>query len=70
VRTIIEMGRNLDLEVVAEGIETADQLAHLRELGCHLGQGRLFGEPMAADALREILVEQASGEHRYGRLFA
>jgi diguanylate cyclase (GGDEF)-like protein/PAS domain S-box-containing protein len=70
VRTIIEMGRNLDLEVVAEGIETADQLAHLRELGCHLGQGRLFGEPMAADALREILVEQASGEYRYGRLFA
>ena len=70
VRTIIEMGRSLELEVVAEGIETADQLAYLRGLGCHLGQGRLFGEPMEADALRDVLVAQAQGEHRYGRLFA
>jgi len=70
VRTIVEMGRSLELEVVAEGIETADQLAYLRELGCHLGQGRLFGEPMEADALRDVLVEQARGEHRFRRLFA
>jgi diguanylate cyclase (GGDEF)-like protein/PAS domain S-box-containing protein len=70
VRTIIEMGRNLDLEVVAEGIETAGQLAYLRQLGCHLGQGRLFGDPMEADALRDVLVEQAQGGHRYGGLFA
>jgi len=70
VRAIVEMGRSLDLEVVAEGIETAEQLDYLRELGCHLGQGRLFGDPMAADALRSVLVEQARGEHRYGPLFA
>jgi len=70
VRTIVEMGRSLELEVVAEGIETADQLAYLRGLGCHLGQGRLFGDPMEADALRDVLVEQAQGEHAYGRLFA
>jgi len=69
VRTIVEMGRNLDLEVVAEGIETVEQLAYLRRLGCHLGQGRLFGEPMEADALRDVLMEQARGEYRYGRLF-
>jgi diguanylate cyclase (GGDEF)-like protein/PAS domain S-box-containing protein len=70
VRTIVEMGRNLELEVVAEGIETSRQLAHLRELGCHLGQGRLFGEPMAADALLALLLAQARGEKQYAALFA
>jgi EAL domain-containing protein (putative c-di-GMP-specific phosphodiesterase class I) len=70
VRTIVEMGRNLGLEVVAEGIETPEQLAYLRQLGCHLGQGRLFGEPMKADALLGMLLAQARGEQQYGRLFA
>jgi diguanylate cyclase (GGDEF)-like protein/PAS domain S-box-containing protein len=70
VRTIIEMGRNLGLEVVAEGIETPAQLDYLRELGCHLGQGTLFGEPMEADALLGMLVDQAGGERRYGKLFS
>jgi diguanylate cyclase (GGDEF)-like protein/PAS domain S-box-containing protein len=69
VHTIIEMGRNLGLEVVAEGIETPAELAFLRELKCHLGQGRLFGEPMEADALLAMLIEQAGGERRYGSLF-
>jgi diguanylate cyclase (GGDEF)-like protein/PAS domain S-box-containing protein len=69
VHTIVEMGRNLELEVVAEGIETSRQLAFLRELGCHLGQGRLFGEPMTADALLELLLAQARGEKRFSALF-
>jgi len=69
VRTIIEMGRNLDLEVVAEGIETAEQLAYLRGLDCHLGQGTLFGEPMAADSLLDLLLAQARGERRFRELF-
>jgi EAL domain-containing protein (putative c-di-GMP-specific phosphodiesterase class I) len=69
VRTIVEMGRNLGLEVVAEGIETAPQLAFLRRLGCHLGQGRLFGDPMEAHALLGILLEQARGTRHYRALF-
>jgi diguanylate cyclase (GGDEF)-like protein/PAS domain S-box-containing protein len=69
VHTIVEMGRNLELEVVAEGIETSRQLAYLRELGCHLGQGRLFGEPMTADALLDLLLAQARGEKRFSALF-
>jgi diguanylate cyclase (GGDEF)-like protein/PAS domain S-box-containing protein len=69
IHTIVEMGRNLELEVVAEGIETSRQLAYLRELGCHLGQGRLFGEPMTADALLELLLAQARGEKRFSALF-
>jgi diguanylate cyclase (GGDEF)-like protein/PAS domain S-box-containing protein len=69
VRTIIEMGRNLNLEVVAEGIETPGQLAFLRSLGCHYGQGRLFGEAMAGDELMGLLLAQTGGERRYAALF-
>src|SRR2546425_4766639 len=42
-RAIITLGRSLGLQVVAEGIEDVGQLAALRELGCGLGQGYLFG---------------------------
>ncbi len=70
IRAIIEMGRNLGLEVVAEGIETPQQLASLRKLNCHLGQGRLFGDVLAADDLLGLLLAQARGERRYGALFA
>ncbi len=42
-RLIVELGRDLGVEVLAEGIETDGQLALLRELGCTLGQGFLFG---------------------------
>jgi diguanylate cyclase (GGDEF)-like protein/PAS domain S-box-containing protein len=62
VRTIIEMGRNLDLEVVAEGVETREQLEFLRERGCHFAQGRLFGEPMTAEALLALLEAQERGQ--------
>jgi len=42
VRTIVGLARTLDMEVVAEGIETPEQLAMLRELGCEYGQGYFF----------------------------
>ena len=69
VRTIIEMGKNLDLEVVAEGIETMEQLQFLRSLNCHCGQGRLFGEPMTAADFLQLLLAQSHGEVRYGGMF-
>ncbi len=69
VRTIVEMGRNLSLEVLAEGIETVEQLAFLRGLGCHYGQGQLFGEAMAADDLLALMVDQTRGERRFAALF-
>ena len=45
VRTMVVLGHNLGVEIVAEGIETAEQLALLRGMDCDLGQGSLFGMP-------------------------
>ena len=56
VKTILMLGENLNIEVVAEGIETAGQLEKLRSLGCTAGQGYLFSRPIdheAADAFLE-----------------
>jgi EAL domain-containing protein (putative c-di-GMP-specific phosphodiesterase class I) len=47
---VVGLGATLALEVVAEGIEHAEQWDTLRELGCELGQGYLFARPMDADA--------------------
>jgi len=48
-RAVIEIGRALSLRVIAEGVETAEQMALLRRHGCHEGQGYLIGRPVAAD---------------------
>jgi EAL domain-containing protein (putative c-di-GMP-specific phosphodiesterase class I) len=55
VRTIIELARVLGMDVVAEGIETAEQYRLLRDLGCRFGQGFLFARPLAADQVTELL---------------
>ncbi|HEY3187027.1 MAG TPA: EAL domain-containing protein, partial [Solirubrobacteraceae bacterium] len=54
-RTILELGHSLGLRTVAEGIEGAAELAQLRRLGCELGQGFLFAEPLSADAASAML---------------
>lgn len=58
VRTIIAMAKNLDLKVVAEGIETKSQLDALKTLGCESGQGFLLARPMAADELLSFLRDE------------
>jgi len=68
VRTIIEMGRSLGLQVLAEGIETGDQRDFLLMSGCQFGQGRLFGEPVSAEEFLEMVLRQATGEHPILRL--
>ena len=58
VKTILMLGINLGLEVVAEGIETAAQLELLQTLGCRLGQGYLFSRPVAAEEAAKLLHER------------
>ena len=51
VSSILSLGAELGLSVIAEGIETEEQLDRLRRLGCELGQGYLFGRPLPPDEL-------------------
>ena len=54
-RAIIALAHELGIEPVAEGVETAEQLAELRSLGCDLGQGFLFARPLEPPALEDLL---------------
>ena len=53
---IVAMAQRLSLAVVAEGIETADQLEHLRQLGCETGQGYYFSKPLPADWMPVLMT--------------
>jgi diguanylate cyclase (GGDEF)-like protein/PAS domain S-box-containing protein len=70
VDTIIQMGRNLNMDVVAEGVEDEAQLIFLQRLGCTYVQGLLFGEPMSSNNYLELLLAQADGTDTYRTLFA
>jgi EAL domain-containing protein (putative c-di-GMP-specific phosphodiesterase class I) len=67
VAGVIGLADSLGIAVVAEGIESDEQLSRLVELGGHLGQGYLFGRPMDAEALAEGL-DAATPAVRRGRL--
>ena len=54
-RAIIDLGHNLDLTVLAEGIEGPEQRQLLTRLGCRLGQGYHFARPMTSEALDAVL---------------
>jgi len=60
VTAIVQMGRSLQLRTVAEGVETAEQMALLRSLDCDLVQGHLVSEPMEAAAVRQWLLGQGA----------
>ena len=55
VKTIIDMGHNFDLDVIAEGVETDTQLALLRTLSCLSYQGYLFSKPVPIDVFEVLL---------------
>jgi diguanylate cyclase (GGDEF)-like protein len=59
VRSAVQLGKSLDLIVIAEGIETAAQLELLREAGCHKGQGYLLGKPMSGQRVTELLASNS-----------
>jgi diguanylate cyclase (GGDEF)-like protein/PAS domain S-box-containing protein len=69
VSAVIAMGKALNIRVVAEGVETPEQLRFLKEHGCHEFQGYLFSRPLAASALTDMIRNAAPGAytHRYAR---
>jgi diguanylate cyclase (GGDEF)-like protein len=58
VRAIITLGHALDLTVIAEGVETHEQLQYLTSLGCDVVQGFLFSKSLSSSAFEELLMEQ------------
>ena len=69
VRTIIQMGHSLGLEVVAEGVEFEDQLAFLKAENCDFAQGHLFGDPMTGEEFCQVLAADGEGTGKYRALF-
>src|SRR5690606_14389665 len=70
VATIVHMAHSLKLDVVAEGVESEEQLEFLRQLGCDYVQGHLFGDPVDAATFAEMLVAEREGTGKYRALFA
>jgi diguanylate cyclase (GGDEF)-like protein/PAS domain S-box-containing protein len=67
VRAIVTLAQQLGLRVVAEGVETNDELVLLRRLGCDLVQGYLFAKPMRVEACDLFLRESYSSSPRRGK---
>jgi diguanylate cyclase (GGDEF)-like protein len=65
-QAIVELGRALGLDMIAEGIETQDQADWFRTLGCRLGQGFLYARPMAATDLDRYLRTSLPDRRRGG----
>jgi predicted signal transduction protein with EAL and GGDEF domain len=56
VKTILSLGRNLRMKVVAEGVESSEQMTLLKSLGCEFAQGYLFSRPLDSAAVGQTLV--------------
>jgi EAL domain-containing protein (putative c-di-GMP-specific phosphodiesterase class I) len=60
VQTIIGMANNLDIEVIAEGVETAGQFQFLKDHGCPLFQGYHFGKPVPESDFEQALTSDTN----------
>lgn len=61
VQIIISLGHHLDLTVIAEGVETEEQMNLLREMGCDLVQGYYLSRPVDAEAAHQMVLKQNNG---------
>jgi diguanylate cyclase (GGDEF)-like protein/PAS domain S-box-containing protein len=68
VRTIIDMGHSLGMEVVAEGVESSRQLQFLRDNRCNFAQGQLFGHARSIEELLQLLQAQQAGRLEFANL--
>ena len=62
VRGILRLAESLDQEVIADGVETPEQLRCLRELACPLGQGALFGEALTSAQFATVAAELSTSD--------
>ncbi len=58
VNAIIALAHNISLDVVAEGVETLEQLEWLKKMSCQMGQGFLFARPMNTDDIEKLMISQ------------
>jgi EAL domain-containing protein (putative c-di-GMP-specific phosphodiesterase class I) len=65
VQTIISMAHNLDLEVIAEGVETIEQLEFLRKNGCKAFQGHLFGKAISQKEFNQLISQSVTNGDRF-----
>jgi EAL domain len=56
LEAIVAMAQRLGLDIIPEGIEDLDQLARLRVMGCHIGQGFLLSRPVSTEAIDALLA--------------
>ena len=61
VQTIMALAHDLGMKVVAEGIETDEQLSSLKSMDCEFGQGYLFTRPVDSQAIQALLLESVAG---------
>jgi len=64
VKVAIALGQGLNIQVIAEGVETAEQLAFLQSLHCEIGQGYFFSKPIPAAAATQLCLESRSGNKK------
>jgi len=65
VTTILQLARSLNMDVIAEGVETRDQLTRLTNLGCEAVQGYYFSKPVEADRARLLIEDKQLLEHGF-----
>ena len=70
VKTILSLGRNLRMKVVAEGVETFEQMTLLKSLGCEFAQGYLFSKPLESAAVARTLVVSETNSYNLPRISA
>jgi len=62
VQTVIDLARNLNMDMIAEGIETIGQVELLRQMGCEQAQGYYFAKPRAAAEAEQFIEAQLAGK--------
>jgi EAL domain-containing protein (putative c-di-GMP-specific phosphodiesterase class I) len=66
VTAIVQIAQAMKMNLIAEGIETSEQLALLKSLGCQFGQGYLFSRPLSSGDMVDLLTATTGQKHSEG----